>query len=426
MPPRHRRRARLEFDDLDELAAHLHPDNPKSHDLAEIDSSVARFGYVDPVIRNDRDGRIMSGEGRIRTLLALRATGEQPPAGIELGPGGEWLVPTIHGIDLSTNDARAFLIAANRTVELGGWDDSRLAELLSELLVSESGLDAIGFNEADLSALLRSLGADPSPHREDPDDAPELPAEGDVYVEPGQLWRLGAHRLLCGNATQSADMERLLEGRQADLAVTDPPYNVSYGHHGGAASGRSRQLLPNDSLPPAEWEAFVRRWVDQLLKRVDGALYVFMSCKEWATVSRVMDECGGHWSTTVIWAKDRFVLGRSDYQRQYEPVWFGWPEGKRHHWCGDRDQGDVWSIPRPAASELHPTMKPIGLIERMIANSSQPGARVLDLFIGSGTTIIAAERLGRRGLGMELEPRYVQVAIERWERYTGRKAELAE
>ena len=251
MPPRHRRRARLEFDDLDELAAHLHPDNPKSHDLAEIDSSVARFGYVDPVIRNDRDGRIMSGEGRIRTLLALRATGEQPPAGIELGPGGEWLVPTIHGIDLSTNDARAFLIAANRTVELGGWDDSRLAELLSELLVSESGLDAIGFNEADLSALLRSLGADPSPHREDPDDAPELPAEGDVYVEPGQLWRLGAHRLLCGNATQSADVERLLEGRHADLAVTDPPYHVSYGHHGGAASGRSRRLLPNDSLSPS-------------------------------------------------------------------------------------------------------------------------------------------------------------------------------
>ena len=179
------RRARLEFDDLDELAAHLHPDNPKLHDLPAIDSSVERFGYVDPVIRNDRDGRMVSGEGRVRTLLALRANGAPPPAGIELSPSGKWLVPTIHGIDLSPDDARAFLIAANRTVELGGWDESRLAELLSELLVSETGLDAIGFNEADLTDLLTSLGADPSRDWEDPDDAPDLPAEGDVYVEPG-------------------------------------------------------------------------------------------------------------------------------------------------------------------------------------------------------------------------------------------------
>jgi DNA modification methylase len=151
-----------------------------------------------------------------------------------------------------------------------------------------------------------------------------------------------------------------------------------------------------------------------------------MSSKEWPTVSRLLEEAGGHWSDTIIGAKDRFVLGRADYQRQYEPIWYGWRKGSRHYWCQDRAQGDVWLIPRPAASDLHPTMKPVALVERAIANSSSPGARVLDLFLGSGTALIACERLSRRCIGMELEPLYVQVAIERWQRYTGRAAVLEE
>jgi len=335
-------------------------------------------------------------------------------------------VPTVHGVDLSPTEARAFLIAANRTVELGGWDDRRLAAVLSDLARSEAGLDAVGFSEADLSALIQSLGIDAPLELADPDDIPEEPEDEELYVVSGQLWQLGAHRLLCGDATKGEDVARLLAGRKADLAVTDPPYNVNYGRHGGAAGSRRRPPLTNDSLPSSIWEEFVRGWAHQLLSSVNGALYIFMSCKEWPTVSRVLEEAGGHWSTTIIWAKDRFVLGRSDYQRQYEPIWYGWRQGRRRHWCGDRDQGDVWSIPRPAASDLHPTMKPVTLIERMIANSSRPGSRVLDLFLGSGTAIIAAERLGRRCLGVEIEPKYVQVAIERWQRYTGRTAALEE
>ncbi len=418
------RRVRLTFDDLDELATRAHPDNPKLHDLSAIDSSFSRFGYIAPVIVNDRDGRLAAGHGRLLVLLKLRAAGVEPPVGIQLGPNGEWLVPAIHGIDLSPDDARAFLIADNRTQELGGWDDRALADILVDLARSEVGLDGIGFSEVDLADLLDQLGPAVPKDRANPDDVPEEPAEDDVYVRRGQLWQLGTHHILCGDATLDEDVSRLLGGRTADLAVTDPPYNVDYGRHGGAAAGRRGRLLSNDSLPPPDWEQFVRDWVRQLLKGVDGAMYVFMSCKEWPTVSRVLEEEGGHWSTTVIWAKDRFVLGRSDYQRQYEPVWYGWREGRRHHWCGDRHQGDVWLISRPATSDLHPTMKPVALVERMIANSSTPGSRVLDLFLGSGTTVIAAERLGRRCLGMELEPKYVQVAIERWQRYTGRTAVL--
>jgi DNA modification methylase len=139
-------------------------------------------------------------------------------------------------------------------------------------------------------------------------------------------------------------------------------------------------------------------------------------------VSRVLDEEGAHWSDTIIWAKDRFTLGRADYQRQYEPIWYGWREGAKHHWRGDRDQGDVWQIARPAASPLHPTTKPLELAERAIENSSRPGDAVLDLFLGSGTTLIACERTGRQCRAVELDPAYVDVAVARWEAFSGLKA----
>jgi len=148
-----------------------------------------------------------------------------------------------------------------------------------------------------------------------------------------------------------------------------------------------------------------------------------MSTKEWATVSKVLDEAGGHWSDTIIWAKDRFVLGRSDYQRGYEPIWYGWREGATHQFLGGRDQSDIWRIERPSDSPLHPTMKPLPLIERAIDNSSRPGDTVLDLFLGSGSTLIAAERTGRVCYGTELDPHYASVAIARWEAFTGLRAE---
>ena len=250
----------------------------------------------------------------------------------------------------------------------------------------------------------------------------ELPAAD----RPGDLWQLREHRLPCGDATRREDVDRLVAGRPADMVFTDPRYNVSLGDHGGHQRGTRRRRIENDALDPDAWEAFVRAWARNLLSATDGAIYCCMSSKELPLVSRVLAEEGGHWSDTIVWAKDRFVLGRADYQRSYEPIWYGWREGSDHHWCGDRDQNDVWQIARPAEAPLHPVMKPLVLMERAIRNSCRAGALVLDPFLGSGSTLIAAERTGRVCAGLELDPRYVDVAVARWDHFSGDRAALAD
>jgi len=201
---------------------------------------------------------------------------------------------------------------------------------------------------------------------------------------------------------------------------------VSLGDHGGRQRGQSRRQLKNDSLAPDAWETFCRGWATNLIGNVDGALYICMSTKEWPTVSRVLAEAGGHWSDTIIWAKDRFVLGRADYQRAYEPMWYGWREGVKRQFRGGRGQSDLWEIPRPEESLLHPTMKPLALIERALENSCRTGDSALDLFLGSGSTLVAAERTGRICLGSELDEHYCSLAIARWEAFTGKSATKGE
>jgi DNA modification methylase len=223
--------------------------------------------------------------------------------------------------------------------------------------------------------------------------------------------------LACGDAMDADLIDSLVVPVRPAMAITDPPYNVNYDGKAG-----SRRKIANDAMDPAEWEEFARGVAKSLARVVDGALYVFMSCKEWPTIARILEEEGCHWSTTIIWAKDRFTLGRSDYQREFEPAWYGWPKGRKHHWCGDRDQGDVWRFQRPAASKLHPTQKPLELFERAIENSSKKGDVVLDLFTGSGTALVACERTGRVFRGTEIDPRYVDAAVARWEAFTGLEA----
>jgi DNA modification methylase len=281
-----------------------------------------------------------------------------------------------------------------------------------------------GFGADEINALLKGLDAQDKRDRiaHFDLDAALQEAEAKPITQPDDLWLLGDHRLLCGDSTDQSEVTRLPNGKTAAMAFTNPPYNVSYGDHGGQQPGSRRRRIENDSLSPAEWEWFCRGWARNLLHFVDGALYVCMSSREWPTVSLILAEDGAHWSDTIIWAKDRFTLGRADYQRQYEPLWYGWREGARRHWRGDRDQGDVWSIRRPDESPLHPTMKPIDLIERAMENSSRSGDVVLDLFLGSGSTMIAAERTGRVCYAMEQDPRYCDVAVKRWEAFSGAKA----
>ena len=241
-------------------------------------------------------------------------------------------------------------------------------------------------------------------------------------IASGAGWWLGAHRLFCGDATDAAFVAGCLGGTPADLVVTDPPYNVDVGGHGGRATAAPTRRILNDAIPAEEWEAFCRAWATTLTTNVAGALYVCMSSNEWPVVCRALAEAGACWSDAIIWAKDRFVLGRADDQRQCESIWYGWPAAARRQRHGGRDQSDVWQMPRPAASPLHPTQKPLELVERAIENSSESGDPVLDPFCGSGTTLIACERTARRGVGIELDPRYVAATIARWQAFTGETA----
>jgi DNA modification methylase len=385
------------------------PANPRKISDAELEAltrSIQQFGLVDPVIARREDGLVVGGHQR---LLAARRLGLKS-------------VPVVY-VDLSLEQARVLNLALNKIS--GSWDDELLARMVADLSsLEEIDMSLSGFGEEELGKLLRSL--DHREKRERPEafdlDAALEAAQGAHGAKRGQLWALGEHRLLCGDATDAADVARLLDRKRAQLAFTDPPYNVALGDHGGQQQGARKRRIKNDSLPPAQWEAFCHGWATNLIDSVDGALYACMSTKEWPLVSRVLEEAGGHWSDTIIWCKDRFVLGRAAYQRGYEPLWFGWREGAKPYWCGDRDQSDVWRIARPSDSPLHPTMKPLELIERAIENSSKPGDVVLDLFLGSGSTLIAAERTGRVCYGAEIDPHHAQVAVLRWEAFTGEKA----
>jgi DNA modification methylase len=398
----------LQIDDL-----HPDPANPRyisQEQLEALTESIRRFGFVQPVLARRQDHVVIGGHQR---LVAARRLGYRSVPVMLLG--------------LSLEEARTLNLALNKIS--GEWDNELLGRLLDDLGAVE-GLDLqlTGFSAQEIDDLIKGLdNREKRTREEDFDLAAALEAaQSSRRVERGQVWSLGPHRLLCGDACDGDDITLLMSGGKATMSFTDPPYNVALGDHGGRQRGQRRRRIQNDSLAPEEWERFVRAWAQNLIACVHGALYVCMSSRAWALLCRILEECGAHWSDTIIWSKDRFVLGRADYQHQYEPIWYGWPRGRRHGWYGGRDQGDVWQISRPADSELHPTMKPLELVERAVENSSKPGDSVCDLFLGSGTTLIACERTGRTCLAMEIDARYTEVAIARWEAFTGLEAQLIE
>ena len=393
---------------IDDLKAD--PANPRRISDAELEAltrSIREFGLIDPIIARKEDRTVIGGHQR---LLVARRLGLKS-------------VPVTF-LDITKEKAQLLNVALNRIS--GSFDQELLARLMAGLNTTpDLDLTLSGFDDKDIKQMLRSLES--REKRERPESFDLDAALRSAYENPraqrGDLFRLGEHRVLCGDATSQEDVEKLLASTRCQMAFTDPPYNVSLGDHGGKQQGQARRRIANDSMDPEAWETFCRGWARSLVTYVDGALYICMSTKEWPTVSRILAEAGGHWSTTLIWEKDRFVLGRSDYQRSYEPLWYGWREGAKRHFAGGRDQGDVWKIERPSDSPLHPTMKPLPLVERAIENSSQSGDVVLDLFLGSGSTLVAAERTGRVCVGMELDPHYCSMVLARWEAFTGNKAE---
>jgi DNA modification methylase len=229
--------------------------------------------------------------------------------------------------------------------------------------------------------------------------------------------------VLCGDATEGASYQLLLGNDHVSMVWQDPPYCVNYANSAkDKMRGKDRPIL-NDNLGE-DFQPFLIAALTPALARCDGAVYIAMSSSELDTLQTAFREAGGRWSTFIIWAKNTFTLGRADYQRQYEPILYGWRDGAQRHWCGDRNQGDVWPINKPHKNDLHPTMKPVELVERAIRNSSRPGDTVLDCFGGSGSTLIAAERSNRQARLMELDPKYVDTIVRRWQDYSGGEAVL--
>lgn len=378
--------------------------NARTHSeeqVAQIAASIVEFGFTNPILAGS-DGVIVAGHGRLAAAQKL----------------GLDTVPVVVLDHLTPTQRRALIIADNRIAENAGWDDAMLRIELQSLQEDGFNLDITGFDADALAAIMAGEETTVDGNT-DEDAVPEL-SETPIS-RPGDVWILGEHRLVCADATQPASYEQLLAGQRVQMIWSDLPYNVNYANSAkDKLRGKHRPIL-NDNLGEGFYD-FVFDALSLMLPHCDGAVYIAMSSSELDTLQAAFRAAGGKWSTFIIWAKHTFTLGRADYQRQYEPILYGWPEGSSRHWCGDRDQGDVWNIKKPARNDLHPTMKPVELMERSIRNSSRPGDVVLDCFGGSGSTLIAAEKAGRRCFMMELDPKYCDVIVRRWQEFSGGKA----
>lgn len=377
----------------------LDPANVRTHDernLKAIADSLRLFGQRKPIVVMQADGGfvVIAGNG---TLEAARLLGWDEIA-VAVVPDN-W----------TSDEAAAYAIADNRSAELAAWDEAGLNMQLAELEAAGWEPETLGFDGNG------GLGADEVVE----DDVPEPPA--DPVTKPGDLWLLGDHRVLCGDSTDHAAVARLMGGGVADAMFTDPPWNVAIGGDGNPRH-RQRAGLKNDNLPAEEFAAFLNGFAGASLPYVSGDVYCVLGASEWPTLDLALRNNGLHWSATIIWVKDMFVLGRSKYHRRYEPIWYGWRD--KSSFCDRRNLDDVWEIPRPKRSDEHPTMKPVELVARAIENSAP--SSVLDPFLGSGTTLIAAEQTGRVCYGLELDPGYCDVIVQRWENLTGGKAVLAD
>ncbi len=377
--------------------------NPRKNDhvIEQMAGAIQEFGFRIPIIAKST-GEVVDGHLRLKAAQHL---------GLET-------VPVVLADDLTPMQIKAFRILANRSATWADWDEDLLRLELEELQLDDFDLALTGFDDDEIAELLAGEETTAEGHT-DEDAAPEVPVI--PVSKPGDIWIMGKHRLLCGDSTDAASYDTLLGNERVAMIFQDPPYNVDYANTAkDKLRGTNRPIL-NDNLGDG-FQDFLLAAFKPALTRCNGAVYVAMSSSELDTLQAAFRAAGGKWSTFIIWAKNTFTLGRSDYQRQYEPILYGWPEGATRHWCGDRDQGDVWHFNKPRVNDLHPTMKPVELVERAIRNSSRPSDIVLDPFGGSGTTLIAAEKSGRQARLIELDPKYVDVIVRRWQEYAGAQA----
>ena len=411
---------RIEYMPLVELAGRFWEANPKEHNVGDLTLSLERFGFVNPVIVNEADGRLLAGHGRVKTLLALKHEGRRPDRIAERD--GDWLVPVVRGVRLEADDAPAYAIADNQ-LTVGSsyalaemWDLEALAGVLQELQAGD-GLEGTGFDEDGLQKLLTELANQQEAKEETFDVGAALEAQVEPRIKRGEMWRLGKHRLMCGDSTSAEDVAKLMAGEGCSLVATDPPYGVGY-----ESRGKEKRSILNDDN--ADWGAAWVLWCPPVIYQWHSALF--------GDIAKASLEREGYdVRQQIVWVKPSFVLGRQAYHWQHESCWYAVKKGAVLKWLGDRTQSTVWEFPSPLAGghsrdaqvTSHPTQKPLGVFEIPIRNHCESEDIVADPFLGSGTAMIAAERLGRICLGMELDPKWAEVAIQRWEDYTGQKAE---
>lgn len=374
---------------------------PGDPEFEKIKRSIEEFGYVEPIIVNN-DMTIIGGHQRAKVLSAL--------GHIEI----DCVV-----IEVDKTKEKALNIALNKIT--GEWDTESLAQLINELDKESYNIELTGFDWDEAEKLLKTLQQEDNSEDDEYDiEVPEVPIS-----KIGDVWLLGRHRLMCGDSTKSEEVKVLTDGKTVEMVFTDPPWNVNYGAT-DHPSWKSR-TIKNDSMSTEDFKEFMSKSFATMAEVmvVGGMVYVVMSAQEWGSLMPALSENGFHWSSTIIWNKDRLVLSRKDYHTRYEPIWYGWKDGApRIHPLTDRQQCDVWDIPRPSKSEEHPTMKPVELVQRTIENSSKRGNFVLDQFGGSGTTMIACENAGRTCFMMELDPKYVDVIVNRYINKVGGSSEV--
>jgi DNA modification methylase len=390
---------RFEKVNIDRLIPYVR--NARTHSreqIIQLRASLREFGFVNPVIV-DKDLNVIAGHGRI---LAAKEEGITE-------------VPCVFAEHLTEAQKRAYIIADNRLAMNAGWDAEMLSVEIADLQAADFDVSLLGFDDAELNKLLGGV-------EDVKDDDFDLSAalEEAAFVRRGDVWTIGRHRLVCGDATEAADVALLMDGRKANLVLTDPPYAVSY----KSASGLS---IKNDSL---KTEAFYKFLLDAFRNMAEnlesgGSAYVFHADTEGLNFRKAFVDAGFHLSGVCIWAKDTFVMGRSPYQWQHEPILFGWLKNGKHKWYAGRAEKTIWNFAKPKKNEDHPTAKPLDLLAYPIKNSSQPNGLVLDLFGGSGSTLIACEQTDRICYMMELDEKYASVILRRYVQLKGGSNEVS-
>lgn len=417
---------------------------PDDAEYQKIKRSIEEFGYVDPIIINE-DGTIIGGHQRTTVLMDL---------------GYEEVDVVV--VDLDKQREKALNIALNKIT--GEWDELKLKDLLLDLDLGDFDISLTGFEQDDLTELVDKLAVEPEAVDDDFNAEEALEQATEPTTKPGDIWILGRHRLMCGDSTSQEDMAVLMNGEIADLVVTDPPYNVNYGDKAEMLDDyllgkghRNINHIKNDNMDNQSFYAFLLATYQSAYEfmRAGAAIYVFHAESTGHIFRQAFLDAGLKLAQCLIWEKNSFVLGRQDYQWRHEPCLYGWKEGAAHYFINDRTQDTVileddidfsamkkndlvayledlrrkyqnqTSViyeNKPTRNDIHPTMKPVALIGKLVTNSSKSGWNVLDLFGGSGSTLMAAEQLGRTAFIMELDERFCDVIVKRWEEYTGQQA----